>query len=104
MTPEGDSGNAAPLFPPADSNDNPKSRCGANTEAPQPDRALILGTMGQAAGGGRETCPYKGGGPWVDCLLRKVGNSASTPVPATRNCAVDYCIAASIGVTDIRVQ
>ena len=33
-----------------------------------------------------------------------VGNSASTPVPATRNCAVDYCIAASIGVTDIRVQ
>ena len=33
-----------------------------------------------------------------------VGNSASTPVPATRNCAVDYCIAASIGVTDVRVQ
>ena len=33
-----------------------------------------------------------------------VGNSACTPVPTTRNCAVDYCIAASIGVTDIRVQ
>ena len=37
-------------------------------------------------------------------LFLIVGNSASTPVPATRNCAVDYCIAASIGVTDVRVQ
>ena len=36
--------------------------------------------------------------------MKNVGNSACTPVPATRNCAVDYCIAASIGVTDIRVQ
>ena len=33
-----------------------------------------------------------------------VEDSAGTPVLATRNCAVDYCIAASIGVTDIRVQ
>ena len=49
-------------------------------------------------------------GRMVPCVVRNfvhcynVGNSASTPVPATRNCAVDYCIAASIGVTDIRVQ
>ena len=40
----------------------------------------------------------------VSLFELSVGNSASTPVPATRNCAVDYCIAASIGVTDIRVQ
>ena len=40
----------------------------------------------------------------INVFLKYVGNSASTPVPATRNCAVDYCIAASIGVTDIRVQ
>ena len=33
-----------------------------------------------------------------------IGNSAHTPVPATRNSAVDYSIAASIGVTDVRVQ
>ena len=33
-----------------------------------------------------------------------IGNSAKTPVPSTRNSAVDYSIAASIGVTDVRVQ
>ena len=35
---------------------------------------------------------------------RNVGSSACTPAPSTRNCAVEYCIAASIGVTDVRVQ
>jgi hypothetical protein len=35
---------------------------------------------------------------------RNVGSSAFTPAPSTRNCAVEYCIAASIGVTDVRVQ
>ena len=33
-----------------------------------------------------------------------IGSSANTPAPSTRNCAVDYRIAASIGVTDVRVQ
>ena len=33
-----------------------------------------------------------------------VGNSAKTPVPATRNSAASYGIAALIGVTDVRVQ
>ena len=33
-----------------------------------------------------------------------IGNSAETPAPSTRNSAVDYRIAASIGVTDVRVQ
>ena len=33
-----------------------------------------------------------------------VRGSAETPTPSARNCAVDYRIAASIGVTDVRVQ
>ena len=37
-------------------------------------------------------------------LLKDVRGSAKTPAPSTRNCAVDYRIAASIGVTDARVQ
>ena len=41
---------------------------------------------------------------FVSAFIEIVEDSAGTPVLATRNCAVDYCIAASIGVTDIRVQ
>ena len=37
-------------------------------------------------------------------LIIIVGNSAKTPVPATRNSAASYGIAALIGVTDVRVQ
>ena len=33
-----------------------------------------------------------------------VGGSASAPAPTARNSAVGYCIAAPIGVTDVRVQ
>ena len=39
-----------------------------------------------------------------DSGVKIIGNSAKTPVPSTRNSAVDYRIAASIGVTDVRVQ
>jgi hypothetical protein len=37
-------------------------------------------------------------------IIVVVGNSAKTPVPATRNSAASYGIAALIGVTDVRVQ
>ena len=33
-----------------------------------------------------------------------VRGSARTPAPSARNFAVGYCIAAPIGVTDVRVQ
>ena len=41
---------------------------------------------------------------FIDLCLYVVGNSAKTPVPATRNSAASYGIAALIGVTDVRVQ
>ena len=40
----------------------------------------------------------------VIAIIIVVGNSAKTPVPATRNSAASYGIAALIGVTDVRVQ
>ena len=40
----------------------------------------------------------------VAIIIVVVGNSAKTPVPATRNSAASYGIAALIGVTDVRVQ
>ena len=50
----------------------------------------------------RDACPAFAV-PFV-CFCLFVGNSAKTPVPATRNSAASYGIAALIGVTDVRVQ
>ena len=60
-----------------------------------PRRGLLLLLFGKIVVAGKLA---------VVVVVIVVGNSAKTPVPATRNSAASYGIAALIGVTDVRVQ
>ena len=60
-----------------------------------PQRGLLLLLVGKIVVAGKLA---------VVVVVIVVGNSAKTPVPATRNSAASYGIAALIGVTDVRVQ